>query len=119
MSDHGMVATLSTSLPGELDVDASSWTTDPLTLDSLLQLMVLWVRETTGSAALPCAVGDYKQFAPLTGDLTVHLEMHPTKTARGSFDATLVDVDGKVVATLKQGEYAVNRSMNDAFRAEA
>jgi hypothetical protein len=119
MSDHGMVATLGTSEPGELDVDASSWATDPLTLDSMLQLMVLWVRETTGSAALPCALGNYQQYAPLTGDVTVHLEMHPTKTARGSFDATLVDADGNVVATLTKGEYAANPSMNDAFRAKA
>ena len=119
MSDHGMVATLGTSQPGELDVDGASWETDPLTLDSLLQLMVLWVRETTGSAALPCALGNYQQYAPLTGDVTVHLEMHPTKTARGSFDATLVDADGNVVATLTKGEYAANPSMNDAFRAQA
>ncbi len=43
--------------------------------------------------------------------------MHPTQTARGSFDATLVDTDGNVVATLSHGEYAANPSMNDAFRA--
>jgi acyl carrier protein len=116
-SDHGIVARVRTSRPESLDEEGSTWETDPVALDSLLQLMVLWVREKTGAAALPSALGRYRQHAPLRGDIVCHVEMHPTRTATGSFGATLVDADGNVVATLEQGQYTASAAMNDAFRS--
>ena len=115
-----MVATLRTSAPHDLGVEGSAWQTDPVALDSVLQCMVLWVREKYGNAALPSALGTYRQFAPLAGPLTCHLEMSPADAFRGTFRADLVGADGRVVATLDGGEYTAAPSLNAKFdRASA
>ena len=120
MSDHGIVARLRHSEPRALGVDATAWATDPLVLDSALQLMVLWVREKRGAAALPCFLGEYRQHAPFEGPVTCHLEMAPTESATGRFSARFVDDAGRIVADLSNGEYTANAAMNAAFQqAEA
>ena len=118
-SDHGMVGKLRRSEPKSLGVDASAWATDPIVVDSALQMMVLWVREKRGSAALPCFLGEYRQLAPFAGDVTCHLEMSPIDKVRGRFDAKFVDAEGHVVATLTGGEYAANATLIPQFQAEA
>jgi acyl transferase domain-containing protein/NADP-dependent 3-hydroxy acid dehydrogenase YdfG len=115
ISDHGMVARLRTSVPASLGVDVAAWETDPIAVDSALQLMLLWVREKRGAAALPCYLGEYRQHAPFRGGITCHLEMAPTATAHGRFRASFVDAEGQVVATMTDGEYAANPALNSSF----
>jgi NAD(P)-dependent dehydrogenase (short-subunit alcohol dehydrogenase family) len=116
MSDQGMVARIRTSRPESLGAPGEAWVTDVVTLDGLWQLMLLWVREKRGASALPTYLGEYNQLAPLQGELTCHLKVdHPQGTARGRFDATLVDSGGRVVATFAHGEYAASQSLNRAF----
>lgn len=117
MSDHGIVGTLASSRPKRLGVDASHWTTDPVALDSALQLVGLWVREQRGASALPTYVQNYKQVAPLQGLLDVHIELEPTKTARGTFHATFVDEAGRVVAQVEGGQYTAMSTLNDRYNA--
>jgi hypothetical protein len=114
------VATLRTSAPADLGVAAPAWQTDPVALDSVLQCMVLWVREKYGNAALPSALGAYRQFGPLAGPVACHLEMAPADAFRGRFRADLVGPDGRIVATLDGGEYTAASSLNAKFdRASA
>ncbi|TNE90021.1 MAG: acyltransferase domain-containing protein [Deltaproteobacteria bacterium] len=119
VSDHGIVAKLASSEPKALDVDGEAWETDPVVLDSALQCMVLWVRENKGASALPCYVENYRQYGPFKGEVTVHMDFKPSKTARGRFEATLVGEDGEVVATMSGAEYTANPSLNPVFRADA
>ena len=116
MSDHGIVATLDTSRPKQLGVNKTLWETDPVALDSALQLVGLWVREKRGASALPCYVEEYQQFAPFRSEVTCHIEMEPTKTARGRFQATFVDPQGRVVASVNGGQYASRKGLNDNFK---
>ncbi|MCO4744206.1 MAG: acyltransferase domain-containing protein [Proteobacteria bacterium] len=118
-SDHGIVAKLASSTPKSLDVDGDNWETDPVVLDSALQCMVLWVRQNRGASALPCYVESYRQFGPFQGEVTVHMDFKPSKTAKGSFEATLVGEDGDVVATMSGAQYTANAGLNPVFRADA
>lgn len=119
MSDHGMVARISSSSPERFGERRAAWATDPLVVDSALQMMLLWVREKHGTAALPCAIGEFAQHAPFDGPVTVHLEMTKSSAAAGRFDATFVDGAGRVVARLAGGEYAASAALAPSFRAEA
>jgi len=115
-SDHGIVGTLASSRPKRLGVDAATWTTDPVTLDSALQLVGLWVREHKGASALPTYVERYTQVAPFRGQVDVHIEFEPTRTARGSFRATFVDEGGRVVATVDGGQYTAMAGLEERYR---
>ena len=108
-SDHGMVAWLQSSDPARLGLGGQSWTTDPLTVDSALQLMLLWVGETQGARALPCAIRNFRQLKPFTGRVACHLEMDQADARHGHFRATFVDEDGQIVARLDDGEYAARQ----------
>ena len=116
MSDHGIVGTLEPSRPKQLGVDKSLWQTDPVALDSALQLVGLWVREVRGASALPCFVEEYRQYAPFRSKVTCHIEMEPTKTAKGRFQATFVDPHGRVVAAVHGGQYAFQKGLNESFK---
>jgi acyl transferase domain-containing protein len=105
-SDHGIVGTLRSSTPDALGLGGAAWTTDPLAVDSALQLMLLWVGETQNARALPCAIRSYRQFKPFAGPVDCHLEMDRATARTGRFRATFVDATGEVVAELDAGEYA-------------
>ena len=119
MSDHGIVAHLDTSRPKQLGVDKTLWETDPVALDSALQLVGLWVREKRGASALPCYVEEYQQFAPFRARVTCHIEMEPTKTAKGTFKVTFVDDEGRIVANVNGGQYASRKGLNDSFNTRS
>jgi len=117
-SDHGIVGRLAASRPERLGVEASRWTTDPVALDSALQLVGLWVREHKGASALPSYVERYTQVAPFRGPVDVHIEMEPTRTARGRYRATFVDGGGRVVARIDGGQYTAMPGLEDRYRSE-
>ncbi|TVQ87485.1 MAG: SDR family NAD(P)-dependent oxidoreductase [Deltaproteobacteria bacterium] len=119
MSDHGIVGQLSASKPKRLGVDATTWTTDPVTLDSALQLVGLWVREHQGASALPSYVGRYTQTAPFRGPISAHIEFKPGKSRQGHYDATFVDGAGRVVARIEGGQYTSMQGLNERYREGA
>jgi NAD(P)-dependent dehydrogenase (short-subunit alcohol dehydrogenase family)/acyl carrier protein len=114
-SDHGMVAWLRTSTPAALGVADATWHTDPLAVDSTLQLMLLWVREHLGLGALPTAVGTFRQLRPFHGRVACHLEVDRADAHTGGFSATLVAEDGGIVARLEGGRYAADKRLDAAF----
>ncbi|MFK7931537.1 MAG: SDR family NAD(P)-dependent oxidoreductase [Myxococcota bacterium] len=115
MSDHGIVGTLAASRPKRLGMHAPAWTTDPVTLDSALQLVGLWVREHRGASALPTFVERYTQVAPFRGNVDVHINFEPTTTSRGRFQADFVDETGRVMARLDGGQYASMAGLEDRY----
>lgn len=118
MSDHGIVGRLTASRPKRLGVDAPTWATDPVTLDSALQLVGLWVREHQGASALPSYVGRYTQTAPFRGPIAAHIELKPGRSRQGHYDATFVDQAGRVVARIEGGQYTAMQALNDRYRDE-
>ncbi len=116
MSDKGAVAWLETSTPSRLGVAEEHWVTDPVAVDSILQLMLLWVREKQGSAALPSALGEYRQFGPLRGRVQCRLQMDDASDRKGRFAATLTDEGGHIVATLAGGQYTADRALLPEFQ---
>ena len=116
ISDEGIVGTLIASEPGGLGVRGDAWSTDPLVVDSTIQLVLLWVREKAGAAALPSALGEYRQYAPMAGHLTCHVEIMAAQQNAGTFSATLVDARNRVVATLTDARYTATPSLNEHFR---
>jgi hypothetical protein len=117
MSDHGIVARLNSSRPERLGLEESrSWATDPVVLDSALQLVGLWVREHQGSTALPCYIEDYEQYTPFQGMVGCHIEFESTRTAGGRFEATFVDGDGRTVARVQGGQYTAMAGLDERYR---
>jgi len=114
-SDHGMVAWLRTSTPAALGVADATWHTDPLAVDSTLQLLLLWVRDKLGLGALPTRVGTFQQLRPFDGRLACHLHVDRTDDHTGAFEAILVAEDGGVVARLEGGQYAADERLDAAF----
>lgn len=118
MSDHGIVGQLAASRPKRLGMQGSSWTTDPVTLDSALQLVGLWVREHKGASALPNYVERYVQTAPFRGRVSAHIEMEPTKSKTGRYNATFVDQAGRVVARIDGGKYTSMPGLEDRYHGK-
>ena len=114
ISDHGMVGWLKSG--GERALGrGGAWTTDPVAIDSALQLMLLWVRVETGLGALPSMVKEYRQFKRCPERVACHLEVAKLSDRRGRFTATLVDEQDDVVAILGDGEYTADPALNAAF----
>ncbi len=115
-SEEGAVARLRTSVPADLGVVGDRWATDPLCVDGVLQLLLVWVRRRFGTAALPMALGSWRQLAPFAGAVSCHLVIEAGATASaGRFAATLVDTSGAVIARCAGGEYATTPSLLAAF----
>ena len=110
-SELGASATVLTSSPSAFGIPSGRWRTDPLAVDALLQLMLLWVRERRGSGALPTALGVFRWFGEFAGTLTCHLRMEDATARGGRFSATWMNPWGQIVATLDGGEYTADPSL--------
>ncbi len=68
IGESGMVAGLRAHptsdrlLPGP----SVAWTVDPLVLDGVFQVLILWCRAHVGAPSLPSRVGGLRLFAPMT-----------------------------------------------------
>jgi NAD(P)-dependent dehydrogenase (short-subunit alcohol dehydrogenase family) len=97
----------------------SEWLTDPLAVDSGLQLGLLWLHEHVGAGGLPSAVAGYRQYRtgfPRDG-LKAILEVRESDARRLVADLTFVDGVGDVVARLERGEWIVHRGLETPARA--
>jgi acyl transferase domain-containing protein/NADP-dependent 3-hydroxy acid dehydrogenase YdfG len=117
-SSHGIVGRVRRSSPAQLDVARAAWTADPLVLDAVFQLAVLWVREQTGSAALPTGFTSWswRSQAPPVGALECHVEVVRGRAGAGQLDARLVDAEGRIIAELVGGTWASSSSLNEQFQ---
>ncbi|MGP0063709.1 MAG: SDR family NAD(P)-dependent oxidoreductase [Isosphaeraceae bacterium] len=118
---RAIVGRVATSPPPAEWVDRPSrsrWLTDPLAIDSVFQLMVVWCREHRGANSLPTAVGRYRQFRPGFGDGPVRVlaEIRKAVDARAVADIEILDARGELVARLDSYECVVDITLNQAFR---
>ncbi len=116
-SPSSISASIAGSPPSRLG-KSEPWTTDPLAVDSCLQLLLLWAREQRGSAALPNGFDEFVQVAPFPADgVRCQLELLPTRTAGGKFNACFQDRSGRVIARINGGSYATNPALNATFQS--
>ena len=117
-TDQGMVARLRVSSPNGWSVEGpQSWVTDPAVLDGALQMVVLWIREKTGSSSLPSSVGTYAQYAPFPVGDAVTIQARLTTAQAPSFKAaiTITNAAGTVLAEARDVELTANAALNPMF----
>jgi malonyl CoA-acyl carrier protein transacylase len=96
----------------------SAWLADPLVLDSIFQLLIVWSYERHGSGSLPCYLGSYQQYRRTFPKESLRTVATVTKDTPGLAvsDITILDAEGAVVATLTGYECVIDASLNQAFR---
>jgi hypothetical protein len=112
-SAHGLVARLDAGAAADPQLPDGAEAMQ--LLDGVLQLALVWVRESTGAASLPTAVGRIRTFAPWAGAMTCHLEVTRATAASGRFSARLVDAEGRAVGAVEDGEWAASPALNAQF----
>ena len=93
------------------------WVTEPLAIDALFQLLILWSVETLGAPCLPCRVGSFRQYRPFTGT-SYSVAVHVTARRVGTLlaNAAFVDSAGEIVAEFRGAECTFNAGLDEAFR---
>lgn len=112
--DQGIGVEIRPSTPAELGRVAGHWAADPLAVDAVLQAMVLWVRATTGRAALPVGLRRLATFGQLDGPLQVDVRME--RRSKGGLFTAVGQRAGQVVLAV-DGAWAEDERLNDAFVA--
>jgi hypothetical protein len=118
-SDRGMVARLCTSTPSGWTANAPArWIADPAMLDGALQMLVLWLRDAVGHAALPSGLSRYARYStPGAGErVTAHLRVSEVSPHAGVADVVIVGDDGRVVAELAGLALTVSEHLDPMFR---
>ncbi len=95
-----------------------SWIADPLVLDSIFQMMIVWSFERHGAGSLPCFIGRYEQFGRSLPKSGVRAVARVTKDTpqHAIADVQLIDDRGQVVAILHGYECVIDENLNQAFR---
>ena len=120
-SDQGISAQVA-SAPPPRDWLASpprgSWLADPLALDAVFQLLIVWSHDRHGLGSLPCYLGRYRQYRrsfPKEG-LQVSARVVKDSPGLAVSEVEVLDAAGALVATLQGYECVIDPSLKGAFR---
>jgi hypothetical protein len=95
-----------------------SWMSDPLTLDSSFQMMILWSWEYRQAGSLPCAIRSFRQFAPAFpregSRVVVRIDSAELPVVTASLQ--YFDRQGQLLAVAEGYECVVDRGLEEAFR---
>ena len=120
ISDGGLVAQLKVAgkpSAWEREPLRSDWATEPLVVDGVLQLGILWCWEKLGKPSLPNGFEEYKQFVrrypkkPVRAALRVTSHSDRTLVA----DCELTDQKGNTVAVFKGLQWTADDNLKNAF----
>ncbi|MGE0490702.1 MAG: SDR family NAD(P)-dependent oxidoreductase [Vulcanimicrobiota bacterium] len=120
ISDEGLVADLKAApKPSKwvLDPVRSEWLTDPLVVDSILQLGILWCIEQMEKPSLPNGGARYRQYRrrfPREGARAI-LRVSSHSAHRMSANVYLTDAAGEVVASFEGVEWTADANLRKAF----
>ncbi len=97
----------------------SDWISDPLSMDSAFQLMILWSFDRFGAGSLPCFAGRYRQYHdrfPADG-VQVVIRVTSEREHGATADMEFLDRNtGKLVARLEGYECIIDPSLAHAFQ---
>jgi acyl transferase domain-containing protein/NAD(P)-dependent dehydrogenase (short-subunit alcohol dehydrogenase family)/acyl carrier protein len=95
------------------------WLTDPLTIDSAFQLMILWSFERSGSGSLPSFAGRYRQFQdcfPTEGTL-IAIRITSERNHGASADIEFIDrKSGTLIARMEDYQCTIAPTLQQAFK---
>jgi NAD(P)-dependent dehydrogenase (short-subunit alcohol dehydrogenase family) len=123
LGDNGIIADLRCSSPRDFFRPARSgrWLTDPLVVDSGLQLIILWALTYLDQTPLPSRLGTYQCFGEAPEGL-VRCETE-IRHKRGSptllCDLRFFDQQGRPIAVMEDMEVTCSRALNRLGRARA
>ncbi|MEW6277794.1 MAG: SDR family NAD(P)-dependent oxidoreductase, partial [Candidatus Eremiobacterota bacterium] len=122
ISGKGLVASLSAApRPSHwmAEPPRSEWVSDPLALDGVLQLGILWCREELGKPSLPSRIGSYRQFQTRFPRDGVRAELRVQRHGPNQLvaDVTLLDAQDRPVAAFTGLEWTADASLEGSFRA--
>eukprot|EP00939_MAST-03C_sp_MAST-3C-sp1_P002650 g2650.t1 len=125
VNDAGLAARC--SLPREVDCESlAGFEKRGVHADVLLQLMLVWVRETRGFASLPSSIGSLEFIRPLPRRFYASLrivgdsssEGRGKKKSRVEADCVLTDAVGRVYVRAKQVAVTVSETLSFTQEAE-
>jgi len=97
----------------------SDWISDPLSLDSAFQLMILWSFDRFGAGSLPCFAGRFRQYHDRFPRDGVQIVIRVTSEREHGATADMEFLDrhtGKLVARLEGYECVIDPSLAHAFQ---
>ena len=94
------------------------WIVDPLAVDAVLQLMIVWTTKNQGMGSLPCRIGNLRLFKkPFANQkLRAIVEMKKANDLHAVADVDLVDSNNALVMRLEGVEGVLDSSLSRAFR---
>ena len=119
--DRGISGRVKTSPPPEAwlpDERGASWLTDPLALDAVLQMVILWCWENHGLPALPVALGKYRQFVdafPSNAEVRAEISVKEIKGSIIRANVELVDDEGRLLARLEDQDNIASKNLINAY----
>ncbi|MGI9002886.1 MAG: SDR family oxidoreductase [Pseudonocardia sp.] len=117
IDDEGIVVTLQPSSPAHCLVGAgraSSWTIDPVLIDSAFQAVLLWARVRLDITVLPSRIRHYRRFAALP-ETAVRCEVRIRPRSGGHVldtEFAFRDEAGQLLAIIDEMEFTGSRSLN-------
>jgi hypothetical protein len=99
----------------------SEWLTDPLVLDGVLQLGILWTHEELGKPSLPSRFAAYRQFQPRFPKEGVQAELVVRRSHDSLLEADvrLVDDQGQPLALFEGLQWTADAALTRSFEMNA
>ncbi|MCB9849176.1 MAG: SDR family NAD(P)-dependent oxidoreductase [Phycisphaerales bacterium] len=119
-SARGMVAQVAVAPRPEVWMDSparSAWLGDPLAVDAVLQLGILWCVAHRGAPSLPAFVGGYTQYVDRmpTDGATCVLTVVEASDKRLRADAAILGAGEELLAELRGVEWTIDAALANAF----
>jgi NAD(P)-dependent dehydrogenase (short-subunit alcohol dehydrogenase family)/acyl carrier protein len=93
------------------------WLADPLVLDGVFQLMILWSRQQHQSPSLPCRVGKYRQYRRSFPDELIRAQLAIVRQtgAQAFAEVELTTLGGELIARVEDVEVVLDPALQKAF----
>jgi acyl transferase domain-containing protein/NAD(P)H-dependent flavin oxidoreductase YrpB (nitropropane dioxygenase family)/NADP-dependent 3-hydroxy acid dehydrogenase YdfG len=94
--------------------EGTAWLFDPILIDSVFQLTLLFARATTDMTPLPARIRSLRRFAPF-GSGPLRCVIHGRSASGGHHlqtQTSLFDADGRLVARMEDAEFTASKALN-------
>jgi len=93
------------------------WLTDPLVLDGVLQLAILWSQDQRGAGCLPCQVRSYRQYRRdfPAGGVRARLAVESAGDLQVTVSVDILDVEDSLIARLHGCQSIIDPALARAF----
>ncbi len=116
-NDEGIRAWVTPSSPDDclLDAGKGAWLIDPVVIDCIFQLHIIWARQYRDMTSLPSSIKSYKQLRPLSGE-KIECQIKIANASTGSSiiqsEIGLFDQAGGLLGIMHGCESTCSQSLN-------